>query len=146
MMVGVLVKDFGPSQLTYQLARGGQGVGDIIAFFENSSRHSFPLPFASMPIHEAFSYTGICIATNLSTALKLLSYPRPSKKYFYVWDLEWMRIANRDYDKLASIYRNESLQLIARSVSHAEIISKCWNVDKVEIMRDFDLRCLVKNY
>ena len=128
--LGFLLDSLGPKQLAYHLlyTEGWQDVEPIV-FFQNAV-HPLATPrFATMNISEAFSYTGTAIATDLSTAEKLLKFPGPKAKYFYVWDLEWFRgkHSNRNhYDYFANIYRN--IPLIARSPSHKKVLEETWGV------------------
>src|SRR5687768_9197753 len=114
--LGVIVPDFGPTQLTYQLVRSAEKVRndiDVIGFFDRSASHSFPLPFASMQLNEAWGYDGLLVATDINTCLRLKSFPAASRKLFYVWDLDWLRLRPEDknFDFLSSIYRNDDIAL-----------------------------------
>lgn len=142
--LGVIVQDFGPTQLTYQLVRSAEKVRstiDICAFFNRSAKHSFPLPFACMQLNEAWGYDGLIIATDIKTCLQMKTFPASSRKVFYVWDLDWMRIQlqDRDFDFLSSLYRSDELTLVARSVSHSEALRSAWNIERIAIVENFNL-------
>lgn len=145
MKVGVLLNNLGPSQLAYSVMRTGEKAAehgvDMVAFYERQVRPCLQLKIASMHIAEAYGYGETLIATDLSTATKLLTFPK-SNKFFYIWDLEWTR---RQYlsSVLQKTYRNPSLKLIARSSQMAEIISQVWNVNIHGIVDDFHLEELI---
>jgi hypothetical protein len=96
-----------------------------------------------MHISEAWGQKGTTIATSLSTANQLLSFPGPSSKLFYVWDLEWLRGQHRYADNYIQIYCNPDLVLIARSTPHAQIIHNNFNREISHIVSDFDLEKLI---
>jgi hypothetical protein len=149
MNTGFLVNNLGSNQLAYYLIRNinqyldRENPTDIIIFYEQLTRPCFIPNCAVMYTQEAWSYDGVVIATNLSTAEKLLRFPSPKKKYFYVWDLEWLRHSGKfsDYKKL---YRNPELKLIARSVQHAHIIEQCWNTSVAAIIENVNIEKLVQ--
>lgn len=92
---------------------------------------SFPL----LQEREVWGYDGIVVATNLSTASRLINCPRPNK-YFYIYDFEW---SCKKYDSkfLSSIIMNPELKLITRSQEHFNIISKIWKTPTL-IIEDFN--------
>lgn len=143
--IGVLVRDFGPSQLTYEMISSANKLmversdTDIIGFFENSAKHSFGLNFSSMYLDEAWSYTGTLIATSLSTAVKLIKLPSAQRKLFYVYDLEWLRIYDKNFSVLAKLYRHKEIELVARSATHAKLLSNCWNIQNIKVIESFDI-------
>ena len=66
-----------------------------------------------------------------------------TKKFFYIWDLEWTRGRTRtDFTKNLSSYRNENINLIARSKDHALAIQNYCNRKVPYIMEDFDINTL----
>lgn len=151
MKIGFLVNNLGGSQLAYYLIRNvnfhldKNYLIDVIAFYENLTKPCVPMSFASMPINEAWNYQAdAIIATNLATAAKLLSFPTPAKKIFYVWDIEWLRLKQRYFRELRGIYSSPKIELWARSASHAELISDCWNKDVKGVVNDFNMNEIVK--
>lgn len=85
---------------------------------------------------EVWDYEGNVIATDLKTAQTLITCPCPRKKFFYVWNFEWVYNQNM-YLYLQSIYQNEELELIARTKDHAKVIQKCWKAPAY-IMDNFE--------
>jgi hypothetical protein len=86
---------------------------------------------------------GVAIATDLTTAQRLIRVTGPKKKYFYIWNLEWVNMPNINYDIMSSIYNHKDIELIARSESHSKLIEKMWRKPKF-IMDDFDVDTLRK--
>lgn len=146
MKIGVLLNNLGPSQLAYSVIRNGAKAVDhgldLMAFYERQAAPCLPLHIASMHIAEAYGYDGVLIATDLSTAAKLRTFPSATQKIFYVWDVEWTR---RQYmtSVLQKIYREPSFKILARSADLALAISQAWNVNIHGIVRDFNLNELI---
>ena len=117
---------------------------DAILFYEKISSSCMPANFAVMPLSECWLNTGPVVATSVSTASKLASFPS-EKKFFYVWDLEWIRNSQiKKYEDYVSAYTNKSLSLIARSENHAKAISNCFNRDVEHVLEDFEINSLIK--
>lgn len=146
MKLGIALKDLGPSQLSYHLVHQANAMLaqhptlDIVAFVEGQSPSPLSANFAQMPIYEAWGYGGDVIATNFTTAAKLLDFPCPKRRFFYVWDLEWVRpFHRRMYGEWEKVYRCPHLKLIARSAEHASVIERCWNRPVWAVLEDLNL-------
>ena len=85
---------------------------------------------------QAFNFNGSLIATDLDTANKLLGFPNNHRKYFYVWNLEWLTLSEFYHRELSKIYNDKSLQLIVRCSEHKRIVENCWQKPAL-IMNDF---------
>jgi hypothetical protein len=149
MKIGVLVNDLGYTQQNYffitnvnQLVSSRSDV-DIIAFYESLRKPCLAMNFACMQINEAYGYDGVVLATSLLTADKLIRFPSPKKKLFYVWDLEWLRIQSKQFTTLRAIYGHPELELIARSKEHARLIEECWNRPVAHVVDDFNIESLL---
>jgi len=148
--VGVLLREYGAGQLGYLLARNIHAyqdeVGDIdiIVYYENLHRNPVTPRFAIMQIAEAWCQDGVMIATNITTASKLINFPGTNKKYFYVWDLEWTRGQYRDYDFFKSIYTNKRLKLIARCEHHKKAIENAFDVKVDSIVDDVNIKEMIE--
>ncbi len=118
-------------------------LSDIIVFYEELARPCLPMNFASMQVAEAWAFDGILVATDLSTAAKMLRFPCAMARLFYVWDLEWVRTASRSYRDLRGVYAHPDLQLLARSNEHATLIENCWR-KPIGVVEDFDLTHLAE--
>lgn len=150
MKLAVLVDNLGANQLAYNVIKNFNGLVEVrpeidcIAFYENSVRPCFPTMFPIMQIYEAYGYDGVVVGTKLSNVGALLNFPMCTRKYFYVWDLEWIRFKSKYYNSLVSVYRNPNVKLIARSEEHKKIIENCWNVKVEGIVDDFNVNELIE--
>ena len=139
------VTDLSASQLSCMLLRNIANFmtkhydTDIIVFYENLEIPCMPPACAVMQIHEAFSYDGPLVATSLSTAEKLIRFPGPRQRAFYVWDLEWIRLQHKSYESLRDIYASPELTLFARGHDHAQLIEDVWNRKVAAVVEDFNL-------
>lgn len=147
--IGVLVTNLTCSQLNFYCTDRlnkyiSKGHRDAFLFYEDLSPVAFVPNFAIMNLVECYSFNGVAIATNISTAAKLIEMPGPTKKYFYVYDLEHNKFVPRQsWEALISIYGNPHLNLITRSKSHQRIIKNCFNRDSI-LMDDFDINVMEK--
>lgn len=143
--IGFLVNNLGPSQLSFNLIENGNaivGAGhrrDMIAFYEQHTRPCIAMQFGSMQLMEAWGYEAPIVATSLSTAAKALRFPTASPKFFYVWDLEWMRGDVKSFHEMATIYGNMGIELVARSVDHKLAIESAWNRPVIAVINDVDI-------
>ena len=140
--INILVDNLGAGQLSFMLGcsinhyMATQYDTDIIVFYDNMHRQCIMPNFAIMQMAEAWCQTGPAIATSISTAIKLIDFPGPTSKFFYVWDLEWMRGPQRVWGIFEDLFTHEDLTLIARCVNHQKIISNCFNVKVPYVVKD----------
>ena len=146
--IGVMADELGASQLSECLLESFNSIcesdvdADTIVFYKKHPiLRAVPL-FSCMEQTEVWGYEGVVVATCLSSAETLLQITGPTKKFFYVWDLEWTRKAGQKYSKLKSVYDNPNIHLIARSEHHAKIIEACWK-KPLAIIKDFDAQALL---
>jgi hypothetical protein len=143
--LGFLVPHLGGTQLAFRLIYNVNKAShrsidkDIVVFYENIVKPCYTVGFMTTNVADAWSYPGPMIATNLSTAHKIIQFPGPPRKYFYVWDLEWKDIPNKKYEALAEIYHNPKLELIARSDHHAKAIEHVWGRSVKAVVEDCDI-------
>lgn len=148
MKIGILVNGLATSQMNYFAINNANTfikkntLASITMFYETLQAPCSLTEFPIMQICDAWPFDGAVVATSLSTAVKAARLPSVSKRFFYCYDLEWLRISGRRFGDLVNIYRNESLSLIARSAEHAEIIESCWNRKVDMIMQEFDFGIL----
>ena len=95
-----------------------------------------------MSLNEIWNFNGVLVSTNINTTLALKKCFAPSKKIFYVWDLEWTRPHGHDF--LYNIKAFKNINLIARSDEQAEAIKNYCNIDVSGIVEDFNLQELYK--
>ena len=132
MKINFLVDNLGASQLSYYLIKTcnqlvSDGQYQTIIFYDKMSRRNILPLFATMHLVEAWGQKGITIATSLSTATRLLNFPGPESKLFYIWDFEWIRGPLFQWDLLSDIFHHPELTLIAPSDTHAKAIFNTFN-------------------
>ena len=145
-----LVENIGATQLGYALTRelnylqATQPAIDCIVFYNTLHKHAMMPNFAIMQMIEAWNQKGVTIATSITTASQLLTYPGPSLKIYYMWDLPWMRIIPKVYSVTHAVVTNPNLMLIARSEYHALAIQNAYNVPKPTIVEHMHITELLK--
>jgi len=148
--LGIAVSSFGASQLSYLIINNinlyleKEYKTDIIGFYENLIKYSLDPKFSCMQSVEMWGYDGPVIATNLNSAQDIIRIPTIRNKFFYIWDLEWINLIDKDYSKLEEIYSNPKLILIARCKNHAKLIESMWNTKVKYIIEDFNIDKLLE--
>lgn len=146
--IGVLVNNVGATQLAFYLIKSGNKFvesinQDLTLFFYEISPECIRPNFAVMNLAEAYNYDGILIATDANSASRIIEFPGTINKFFYVWDLEWIRMRNKEFENLSTIYNNHKLPLIARSQNHYDILKKIWK-EPIGICEDANVEELFK--
>jgi len=154
--LGLLVPSLGASQMGYYICKnindfvGSNPTSDIICYYENFEEECMHPNFTSLHIAEAWMQKGSMIATTESTAEKLIGFPGADNKYFYVWDLEWLRweaprvqFGNLGYSPYLP-YLHPSLEIICRSKNHAEIIENNFNREVKYVVEDFNIEKIME--
>ena len=127
--IGILVKDLRPSTKNYNIIDLGNKIAkehnDIDFYVFNQDwripPHSFS--FSVLQQRNAWGFDGLLIATDISSAKKLLNLPNTCQKYFYIWDMmAWQNLPN--IQEIDNLYKNPELQLIVRSNLYLDIIHK----------------------
>lgn len=137
--IGILIDHLDASdKLIYLGAKAAySGVEtDIVVFYMNISNLSMQIPIAFMEQSECFSFDGTVIATSIETAERLLTFPGPTKKLFYVWNMEWINNP-QPYSRFVNVYNNPSIDLVARSSRDAAILTEIWK-PPVDVVENFD--------
>lgn len=132
MQFGILVKNLYNSELNWRLVSqvnnlNKSGMTDIIIFYEDALPQMIHPIGTVMQAVEAYEYRNPLIATNLSTAQKLVNFPRSCHKVFYLWDLEWIRFKNNSYYEFRNIYCNPELDLVCRTEEHKDLVERLWD-------------------
>lgn len=136
--LGILINSFDISQLRISILHNLKRIKDVTPYvFYNELPEVYlkDLSFAALSSREAYGFNGYTIATCLHTAKQLLQCPCPTKKFFYMWDFEWMK-QQYNYNVIQEIYLNDDLTLIARSEYHKKLIDNCWK--QSIIVEDFN--------
>jgi len=108
---------------------------DLSVFYEEFDRIPTMPFFAMYPSINMWSHQGIIITTSTASAYRSLHIPPVKKRFLYVVDLEWM-YKSMPYTYYNNIYNNEQVELIARSMEHAEILTTCWK-EPAYVIEDF---------
>ena len=95
---------------------------DVTVFYYDYDIIPIATKFSMMEMAYAFNHDGILIATSAFTAPVLPICLRPKKRYFYVWDIDWNKQSTFNHN--TKEYLNPGVDLIAKSSSHYNLISK----------------------
>lgn len=149
--LGVTLPHLGGSQIGLEVLEAVQAhyaenwTTDVSLFYEEPILEAFDFPCACFPVLDLHSYDGPVIATTVNAASQLIDSVTVPKKWFYVFDLEWVDspMAMNEY---AKIYRNPKLKLLARSKNYARYIENAFNLDyAVPIMPKFSVEYFFAN-
>jgi hypothetical protein len=80
----------------------------------------------------------VAIAASLTCAETLLRSHNRSDKYLYLWDIDWL-ITPVNFSVACNILRDDRLKLIARSESHAKVISNFCNKEVSGIVDNWNI-------
>lgn len=145
MGISFAVSDLGASQLNSHLIpqinqKNDEGV-NVSVFYENLALPCLPTRFASSLMQDSYLYKGKVICTTLSTVRKCINLPT-ADTFFYVWDLEWLRMKNRPFYYLYNIY--SKVPLIVRSVEHKKIMEDMWGAKVIGVVPFANLESIIK--
>jgi hypothetical protein len=131
--IGIMLDNVGPNQLAHYIINSGNKFleknsrrSDLIMFIHNVVSPCAHINFSVMNVSEAYDFDGFLVATSLHTAAKLAKTPGTKKKFFYVWDLEWLRPYGRNFEGVSALYKHPQIELIARSQPHKDLIELSW--------------------
>ena len=150
--IGFIVNNLMASHLSFSLIKNlneyvDESNSEAVVFFENSSSSIIRPNFATMSLNEIWNFNGVLVSTNINTTLALKKCFAPSKKIFYVWDLEWMRPAmgqNIEFERVVQAFSYESIDLLARSKDHAKAIENYSNRKVKHIVENFNIEKLMR--
>jgi hypothetical protein len=146
--IGIILEDLSASQLSYYVIKNineyvGSDNYDFVIFFENSATSILQPDVSIMSISEIWGFDGTLISTSISTTLSMINTFAKSK-YFYVWDLEWVRGHGKDFHYLIQAYNNKDVELIARSKEHALAVENYCNRKVDHVINNFDLKKIMR--
>jgi hypothetical protein len=147
--IGFLLPDISNSQLAYEFIKSANdavatGKIDVIGFYDVLTQPIGDTAFPLMHAHEAWGFNGPLVATNFMLAARMQNFPMPTPKIFYLWDLDWLRIPRANYHAMASVYRDPSLKLVARSHEHTKAIRDAWGRDPETTLPILDVQQFVE--
>jgi len=151
--LGVLVDNLVMSQKTFSiisnLNRYIEETGnEAVVFHLAMAPVAAKTKFSIMEVTEAWPYKGMLISTSLPTTEKLIQFPGPRRKIFYVYDLEWV-FGDFPFNYLNSIYNNREIEIAVRSQYHAELFEQSWKRKPNFVLEDFgfeQLKTLVESW
>lgn len=88
------------------------------------------------------SFNGVLIGTTLEEARTILKLPEKSDRYLYLWNLDWLKNPVR-FQTAMQILRDDKIKIIARSVSHADLIENFCNKKTVGIVDNWNMKQLL---
>lgn len=144
--LGIIVSNYGQNQLSFdtlnsanEFLRSGHKV-DLTLFYE------MPVPLKQAPltalmnIYEAWGYDGVLIATSISSAFKVLGMPVANKRYFYIYNPEWIH-NHTIYEAYYSLAKSD-IEFIARTKEHAALIKNNFNKEPKFILEQMNVEDL----
>lgn len=139
--INFLVDHVGASHMSFYLIEAANQLSEdgknITIFYDQLQRPCRRLLVPAMMLIESWAQPGVSIATSISTTARLLKFPGPQKKMFYVWDMSWLRNPKR-VGKFSELFRNPELELIARCDDHAVALENAFNVPVEHVFDDFE--------
>ena len=90
---------------------------------------------------KSYWFQGSLITDNLLLTQNLNANIYTKKKYYYVWNFDWMHLEQLRFAQLIVPFYNDDIELIARSPSHADVLEKLFKKPKY-IMEDWDWEVL----
>jgi hypothetical protein len=114
---------------------------DATIFYEQLAMPCTKPACSVMDINEIWSFNGVLISTTIDNTIISSKAVNAAKKFFYVWDLEWLR-NKTDYIYNIQAYRANNIQLIARSIDHAKAIENYCNQRVSIVLPHFNLDTL----
>ena len=146
--LAAIVNNLGPSQKCFYLIKEFNKAAmskdmSISTFYERPIVPVTTPHFSCRNISFLSGYNGIAIATSLFEAATLLKSHNNSKKYLYLWDIEWL-IRPVNFAVACNILLDDRLKLIARSESHATVINHFCNKQLSGIVDNWNINELLK--
>jgi hypothetical protein len=159
MKIGAVVRNLALTQSNYYMIKTFNSIGSFgiepYAFYSELSSTGVSTNFSVMNVYYLSDfYNGVLIANDIESAKIMLDIKTNAKMFLYLWDLEWLRLntsAILDYNETVSVLRNDNIELIARSSSHAKAIENycnrkvsCiiddWNINEIRGLYDRRLK------
>ena len=130
-----LIKEFNKLQ--------GDNQYSPVCFYNNLSATPVKTHFACMNISYYSHFDGVTITTNIDTANTAIKTNNNSKKFLYLWDMEWLRNP-MDFNYVNSVLSNDDIAIISRSNSHSDLIKNYCNKEVAGVVQDWNMEQLEK--
>ena len=127
--IAAVVDSLSVSQCSHSLINSFNSLSkdnDVYCFYTNLSPVIETPDFSVMNIYHLASFHGNVFCTNIFGARILSQLKTKSRKFLYLWDLEWLREPS-DFKENLSVLNSPQLEIIARSSSHALLIENYTN-------------------
>lgn len=143
-MIGVLTERIQFNQQSIFLLKNFNELNQTnsCCIFCNEMHHRpVDIHFNIMQQIQSYSFEGTLVTDSILLAQNLHYNIYTKKKYYYVWNLDWMNLENLQVSQLDVPFYNDEIELIARSQSHANLLEKLFKKPKY-IMEDWDYSVL----
>lgn len=114
-----------------------------VCFYNNLSATPVKTHFACMNISYYSHFDGVTITTSIDTANTAIKTNNNSKKFLYLWDMEWLRNP-MDFNYVNSVLSNDDIAIISRSNSHSDLIKNYCNKEVAGVVQDWNMEQLEK--
>ena len=146
--ITAVLNDLGPSQKSFYFIKNFNEISrdpnfSCSAFLCNIGAPVTKALFSCSSVSFFSDYFGTAISTSIAEADMLLKSNNNSKKYLYLWDIEWL-VRPMNYSQVCDILLDKRLKIIARSKSHAQIIENFCNKKPIGIVEDWNKEQLLK--
>tara|TARA_R100000664_G_C2725921_1_gene117908 strand:+ start:624 stop:1085 length:462 start_codon:yes stop_codon:yes gene_type:complete len=88
-------------------------------------------------------FKDILITDDLTEAQSLQNIPNAKRRFIYLYHLEWPYIEQLSFTHIKSILLNDDIGLIARSVTHAKLITQLFKKPEY-IMPEWNYKTLIE--
>lgn len=99
--------------------------------------------FARFQQCQMWGFYGPVICFDLNSANKLLNSPGPTQKYLFVYELEWEKLDNFNWQHLHNIYCNKDIELIANNQELFKTMKEYWK-QPVGVCEELNIKDLMK--
>lgn len=145
--ITAVLEDLGPSQKAFYFIKNFNELSRNQNFSCSAFLCNIGVPvtkplFSCSSVSFFSDYFGIAMSTTIAEADMLLKSHNNSKKYLYLWDIEWLT-RSMNYSQVCNILLDKRLKIIARSKSHAQIIENFCNKKPIGIVEDWDKEQLI---
>jgi hypothetical protein len=117
--------------ITRELNRLDKSINAVVSYCELG-----PVPikaqFPMMDLVHVYNFEGVVVSTDIYTTFVMNNMLCPTKKYFYVWDLEYL-YQPYSMSMLKDIFSNK---LIARNKTRFDVLKSTWHTPEF-IMEEF---------
>jgi len=146
--ITAVLTDLGPSQKSFYFVKNFNDLSTNPNFSCSAFLCNIGIPvtkalFSCSSVSFFSDYFGTAISTTIAEADMLLKSHNNSKKYLYLWDIEWL-VRPMNYSQVCDILLDKRLKIIARSESHAQIIENFCNKKPIGIVEDWNKEQLLK--